>query len=155
MCNKRGQTSRKKKSIWLTKDLIKMTALTIVIILGIVLMIFILRKNNKADNIPVTKKSEPSFNFKISREIKGIDPLPFHINNFDKAIADKDFDLANLPFAIAIELVRQKNLDGNMNWKCKVSADTQTRRKLCALTDPLTAPTCIFLRVGAQMHNLT
>lgn len=76
-------------------------------------MVFLLKKNDKADNNSVTKRIDPSFNFKSSREIKGIELLPFHINNFDKAIANKDFDLANLSFAKAIELVRQKNEDEN------------------------------------------
>jgi len=34
-------------------------------------------------------------------------------------------------------------------------ADTQAKRKLCTQTDPLTPTTLHFLRVNAQMRNLT
>lgn len=102
MCKKRRQTTRG-----------QMTLLAISIILGIGLLVFLLTKKNSSDNNLLPKRNEPSFNFKSSKEIKGIELLPFHMNNFDKAMADKDFDLANLSFAKAIELFRQKNDDEN------------------------------------------
>ncbi len=37
----------------------------------------------------------------------------------------------------------------------KIQADTEAKRKLCSQTDPLTAVLPNFLRVNAQMCNLT
>lgn len=86
-----------------------MTTIIIIAVVGLILFLVTRKKNENP--FPTVSNLQNQFTFKAVKEIRGIDLIPFHINNLEKAFARGDFNIVNLSYAKIIEIVRQKNVD--------------------------------------------
>jgi len=85
-----------------------MTTIIIIAVVGLILFLVTRKKNE--NSFPTVSNLQNQFTFKAVKEIRGIDLIPFHINNLEKAFARGDFNIVNLSYAKIIEIVRQKNV---------------------------------------------
>lgn len=83
----------------------------VVILLIIAFIVFLASRKKKENPIPTVSNLQQQFTFKTVREIRGIDLIPFHINNLESALARGDLKIVNLSYAKIIEIVRQKNVE--------------------------------------------
>jgi len=83
----------------------------VVILLIVAFIVFLASRKKRVNRNPSVSNLRQQFTFKTVREIRGIDLIPFHINNLEKAFARGDLKIVNLSYAKIIEIVRQKNVD--------------------------------------------